>query len=102
MGYGIKKLQIGCVVEDDKVTALPEGYQLIVCVSVCVWVLTCVCVLPVSGGHRYPGGADHGLRGLRSVHGRRSFQQDLNEHHVNKKLFEHDRVCVVGLIHDGC
>lgn len=66
MGYGIKKLQIGCVVEDDKVKT-PErllhnprkcvfqqsgliAYELNLCF---------ICGTCVLGGHRHPGGADH-------------------------------------------
>lgn len=72
VGYGIKKLQIGCVVEDDKVRSFPSA------VGCCV-VKAVLLDFPVcsSGGHRHPGGTHHCLRGLCSVDGRCSFQQDL-------------------------
>lgn len=72
VGYGIKKLQIGCVVEDDKVFAFS--------LAVGGWVVKTVSLdFPVcsSGGHRHPGGAHHCLWGLCSVDGCCSFQQDL-------------------------
>lgn len=58
------------------------------CVFFCSPVLTCCLTCVSSGGHRHPGGTHHSLRGLRSVDGRRCFQQDLKANGTfNKKHF---------------
>lgn len=76
VGYGIKKLQIGCVVEDDKVSAPPSAVCGRLCCESCFTWTFPVCY---SGGHRHPGGAHHCLWGLCSVDGRCSFQQNLKK-----------------------
>ena len=73
VAYGIKKLTIGCCVEDEKVSAIFS-----------------FCFIPrlffIAGERRLAGGADHQLRGSCAVGRYCRLPEDLRRHHVTDSI----------------